>query len=253
MEPTDAGDILYSKSKNLLEAFKEVEDCLSEGELNHRATVKAAFTYGSMTFLGTSMVSAFSRQNPNIELSTEEYPDDNVDKLLRSGEADVGLIAGPIDTTFYSASLIASIRHVVVAPISHRIAKCKKVAYRDLEGERIIMISRQFRPYHNNLNRFAKAGVTPKEVFETNEINKISQEVAHNGCLGISVEFEAVDNPYPNTVILPFEDESCTFDIYLVVPSAKPPSTATIDFCNFLLAWVKGGKAFFSEFDYSKL
>lgn len=248
IEPTAAGRALYEKSQILLDDFKAVTACVQDGESPRLRKLRLALTYGSSTYLGPAAFDAFRAQHAEIALEIEEFPDESVDAAMRGGSSDAGIIAGPVDALFYHATLLATIRHVAIVPDDHPLALKQSVNYRDLDGETVIMIGRQFRPFQNNLNRLARAGVTPQSTIETNEINKVSQFAARRAGIGISVEFEALDNPHPHTVVLPFDDPHCAWDLYLIHPASKAPSPEVIAFCEFALNWTgsKSSEGFLS-------
>lgn len=246
--PTDAGHILLDKAEKLLADIQDIKDNMQAGSPSVMRPLRAVLTYGSQSFLGIEALESFKRAFPSIALDVEDYPDSMVDHALRNGDADVGIIAGPIDTTFYQTNIIAVIHHVIVVNENHPLACKKAIAYSDLNGQSLVMVNRRFQPYHNNLNRLARAGAMPAEIIEVSEIHKISQYAARGSAVGVSVSFEVADLPYPHTRVIPFEDKSCTWDLYLVTPSETKPSTAVVDFRNHLLDWVNQRKAEFADY-----
>ena len=73
-------------------------------------------------------------------------------------------------------------------------------------------------------------------IIETGEIHKIVQFVADGIDVGISVEFEAVNDPYPGVVVLPFEETDCLWDLFIVHPSKHVPTKTEIELADHLAA-----------------
>lgn len=244
--PTQAGQDLYEHAQKLLDDFENVRRCMREG-MGGRTLVRAALTYGALTFLGVKMMEEFRADYPSIAIDLQETPDAQVDSALHDGEADVGIIAGPVDTLFYETRYLGSTKHVAVVSSEHPLASRKHIEYADLDNQAIIMIGREFRPYQNVQNRLAKAGAMPQRIMGTGEIRKIPQTVERSMDIGISVAFEMADDPYPGTVVIPFADETLTWDLFLVHPANRALSESARTFCEFVVSWVENGKAEFAQ------
>ena len=124
---------------------------------------------------------------------------------------------------------------MAIVPEAHPLASRDSISYADLDGETTILVGRQFSPYHNNMGRLARANAVPERIIEVGEINKVSQFAAQGVGIGISVEFEAVDNPYPNTRVLPFSDADSLWDLYIVHPQSHLLDPIELDFVEHLV------------------
>lgn len=243
--PTQAGQVLYEHTQKLLEDFEAVRSSMKT-ESHGKLVIPIFCTYGSPTFLGVTLFEEFRRQRPDIVLKVQEAPDARVDDALRCGEAEVGIIAGPVDMLSYDAHYLGSTDHVAVISRRHPLARKPRISYADLNNQEIIMVGEEFRPYQNVQNRLAKAGITPSRITGIGEIRKVAQTVKRTLGVGISVAFEMADDPYPGTVVIPFADETLTWDLFLVHPSDHVLSDGARAFCQFLMSWVNSGKAEFS-------
>lgn len=97
-------------------------------------------------------------------------------------------------------------------------------------------------PYHNNVNRFLKANVSPNIIMETTEIDTTHKIADMNEGIGLSVDFPAWQDIRPNTVIRPFEDTNCIWETFIVTPADSFESKETKEFINYTLRWLKNNK-----------
>lgn len=165
-----------------------------------------------------------------------------MDKMLQNEDAEIGFIAGPVDVTKYNAEFFTSHKHCLVINNSHPLALKDKIAYKDLDRQPIALEGRNFKPYYNNMNRFLRAGVQPIILLETTEIALTHKIASMNKGIGLSVDFQAWSNPYPNTIIKPFEDIECVWNTYLVYKKEKIISPEVDAFRNFAFSWLEENK-----------
>ena len=244
LSPTPQADILFERSEVILKEMAELADAM-QGRVSQQPEIKVAMTYGAQTLLGIDAITQFEAAHPEALLDIVELPDDGVDALLREGKATIGIIAGPVDPLFYDARFLVSVRHVAVVREDHPLAKKEAVSYADFDGQSVVLIGRQFSPFRNNMNRLARAGAVPERLVETGEIHKVAQFVASGVDIGISVEFEALDDPYPGVVVRPFVEEDCLWDLFIVHPTKHVPTKLEIAFADHLTSCVEFGKTAF--------
>lgn len=232
--PTKQGDILYAKASEIADILDSLYEDF-EGRKGKNLNI--AFSYGVLPYVGMAMMQKFRTENPDIECEYREETDEKVEGLFGSGDIQVGIIGAPLDISRYEAFPFFSCRHVAIVNKQHPLAKKDVIEYQDLEGETLVLVGRQFHPYHNNRNRFAKAGVRPKELIEISEIANTHIFAANNVGIGVSVDFVAQQTPHVNTVTIPFADKSCTWDTYLVYPKGSVLKDEAKRFVEFSLAY----------------
>lgn len=111
LTPTDYADVLYTKSQEIIDLLNAVKsDILTAGQ--HKMTeLTIAFTLGVIDYLGIDFIYDFKKQFPNINLSIIQTHDSGVNDMMQKGQCEIGIIAGPIDTTLYDAVPFTSHRH----------------------------------------------------------------------------------------------------------------------------------------------
>lgn len=237
--PNGHADILYEKSCNIIESIESINNIVKNENTIHRKELRVVFTYGVLSYLSLEFITNFKNKFPYINLNFSEGTDDYVEMMMRNKEASIGFLAAPINYTIYGADFFSSHKHVAIINQTHHLAKKRFITYQDLDNEPIVLIGRQFHPFHNNMNRFAKANVHPVVALETCEIDYTHQAASRNEAIGISVDFAASQHPYQNTVILPFSDKNCTWDTYIIYRKEDILSEEAEAFRRYALNWIK--------------
>ena len=237
--PTTYADALYSNSQEIIESLKNMKDRIVNIGNEKKKELVVAYTLGVIDYLGVDYILDFQRAFPDIKLTIIQNPDVRVDDMIRSEQVEMGIIAGPIDTTIYDGKLFTMHHHCLVMHKDHPLAKKDFISYKDLDGEPLALEGREFRPYHNNMNRFMRNQVTPQIVLESTEIESTHRFASNNNGIGLSVDFCAHAHPYGNTVIRPFEDAACTWETYMVTKKGRILSDKAKDLMEFSYGWLE--------------
>lgn len=239
IEPTPYADKLYQDSQDIIRSIQDIKNTIIQYGNKKKQVLTAAFTLGVIDYLGLEYILEFQRQYPDIKLNIIQNSDLRVDEIIQSGQAEFGILAGPIDTTVYNGILFTVHRHCLVINKAHPLALKDTIDYTDLTNVPIALEGREFRPYHNNMHRFLENGVTPHVVLETTEIESTHKFASQNNGIGISVDFCAFSHPYENTVIRPFRDPSCLWETFLVTKQGQELSPNAKQFFDYSIKWKK--------------
>ena len=230
--PTRYADQLYSKSSTILDMFYSIStDIQSDTAL---ARVSAAFSYGVMAYFGFNLIEQFQKSYPSIRLDYIEDTDHKIESMIAQNQIDLAVIGMPMKIDQYDCQYLFSCRHVAVINKDHPYADKDFISYRDLNGQDLALIGRQFNPSHHNMQRFLQKQIQPNSVTETSEISYTHFFASQNKGIGLSVDFAAREHPYENTVIVPFEDSSFTWDVCIIFNKTTIPTEACQKFCHFI-------------------
>lgn len=247
--PTAYARALYAKVDKLLALLEAIEQ--DSVALAGKRKLAIASTVGVTLYVGLGFNDDFQRLYPDIELSIEEGSDRRVEELLASGAVDVGFLAGPIDRGRYDAWLFSRHRHVLEVNASDELARREFVTHADLDGRTVALLSRDYAPYRNNLRWLADAGAEPKRLIELIEGFTGSQLVADNQAVSITTDNSSIIRAAVGVVSVPFADEACSYDIYLVKRKNIELDADAESFREFSLKWVESNRDKLFAWDYS--
>lgn len=212
---TEYGVLLMKRAKHIISELDEIVNYFNNHN-NITGQINLASAYGVIAAFSPKFLFEFNQKAPNISLKWREYSDFRAESAIWNGEADCGLIKGPINYEQFDSVLLASYKPMVLVPKIHKLSDKNIISITDLRDEKIILESSEFKIYHNFKNACEKAGFSPKIVFETTEIS-----LAHKLCqqgfgLAITVDFAVEDIPMTDFTAIPFEDDGPKWEVYFV-------------------------------------
>lgn len=236
--PTAYAHLLYEKANRIIELLDEIRDGVKGNTEKEKIIVNVPITSGLMDYFPQQFVENFE-QKYNVKLNIFQTHDYGIEQFLLKGESNIGIVGGPVDTTKFHVKKFLSIRHVLVLNDHDALSDKETIAYQDLDGRRIALISRMDNQYHAMMYRFEKANAYPEVGLEAAQMGSVKKYASDNLGIGISTELHAKFIPFPNTVIRYFEDPGCTWDTFLVYPVGAKLSRYERQFCEYALNWVK--------------
>lgn len=242
LRPTGAAHTLYPRATRLLLEMEDIKTNIKDLDHKDKYTLYVASMLGVIDYLTIRFVREYRESHPDVDIVIIENPDRAVKERILNGEAELGFLAGPIDTTLFKAIPFTCHHHCLVINKDDPLAMKESITYEDLDGRAIALEGRDFAPYHNNMNRFVKAGIKPNIIMETTEIVSTHKIAAMNEGIGLSVDFPAYNNIESATVIRPFADKDCTWETFIVTPASAKLSMEANEFISFALSWLKTNK-----------
>ena len=142
VQMTDAGRALYHRAVSILGAVDEAKSSLhaDSGWQSGLITVAAIPTVAP--YLLPELIRSFNRKFPSARFTVRENFTAEVIKDCLAGDADVGLLALPIDDERLTAELLFTEELLLVTPSRHKLARQKaEVTLEQLAQERFVLLS----------------------------------------------------------------------------------------------------------------
>lgn len=142
MRLTADGKLLYDAAARSFAGLEHIEQSIRALRAGARGELRIAAIPVLAEGLVAWALGRFARQNPDVGVSLgTDWPHE----ILRSvalGEADLGVLFGPIARRpNLSAVTIGSSELMVLLPSGHRLAQLDRVAFSDLDGETLVLLS----------------------------------------------------------------------------------------------------------------
>lgn len=236
--PTSIAHKLYQQADNLIQIFDNISNVSDVNIYN--VTLKVAFSYGILSYLGYDFIDGFSKKYENIKIDFKEETDSVIEEEMKNNKLDLAVIGLPMELDSYNYIPFFSCKHIAVVNISNPLADKDNIAYSDLNNQPIALVGHQFNPYHHNIQRFYRKNVHPLNIIEMSEIINTHLFASQNKGIGISVDFVAYSQPqFQNTVIIPFSDSDCTWDTCIITNKGIKPSVEMKIFMEYLQKYRK--------------
>ncbi|MEI6000546.1 LysR family transcriptional regulator [Paraburkholderia bengalensis] len=137
---TDVGGNLVASVSRLL---TDLDDALREireiGE-QRRGRVMVAASPTIACRLMPSIIAACGRQFPYITLGLRDDVQSDVVRKVKSGEVDFGVVIGPLSADDLVTEPLMTDSFCLVSRDDHPLAARREVAWRELDGERLVML-----------------------------------------------------------------------------------------------------------------
>lgn len=235
--PTRDARALYVRVRDLLDTCEQIRNRTVREGVRSALTVPSAS--GTLSFTGLGFVAEFECENPLIELHMEDMTNRLVDQALSDRTAEAGLLVGPIDSRRYEGVLFSSHPHLLVVDCDDPLASKEQVAYADLEDRTVILLGRDHPLYATFSDRLARAHVVPRDLIGVAVINDMLPMVSRDQAVLVSAEFWAQAAVGEHHVIVPFEDKTLSWDIYLVHRRGEVLSPVAQTFWEYALRWAR--------------
>ncbi len=235
---TEYGEVLIERAKHIVSELEEIENYYTN-YINISGQLSLASAYGVIAAFSPKFLFEFKKRFPNINLKWWEYSDFNAEKAIFDGDADCGLIKGPIDNEELDSEIIASYKPMVLVPRDHKLSSKNRLSVNDLRDEKIILESREFKIYHNFKKACKEAGFSPTIIFETTELS-LAHKLCQQGLgLAVTVDFAVEDMPLNGFKAIPFKEGGPVWEVYFVTKKYISKAHAVKRFESYIKEYVK--------------
>lgn len=190
------GEVFYRSAKKVLADMELLYD-----EMNYlfERKERTITLLANTESFSTHMIHAFNKTNPDYFLSILQVRFDEMEAALINGEADFVLSCPPLVTLgisdFIETINIFSVIGCLLFPPGHRLLQKDAVSIDDIRNEKIITMPRGSAMRNRIQPVFAENNYYPEIVFESDNLNVITQAVK-NG-VGLAFVTEVIMTEYP--------------------------------------------------------
>jgi len=136
---TDAGDALYEIAEKIFELEKNAEESIRDFKQRKKGHIRIHASESFGAYYLPSIIDPFSKSNPNIRISINILPNEQVVESVANLNNDLGFISYPIEHKKVLIREILEDRLVIIVPPDHAFARKKYLAPRDLNGQNMII------------------------------------------------------------------------------------------------------------------
>jgi LysR family transcriptional regulator, transcriptional activator of the cysJI operon len=182
---TDAGRLLYSEGKAILERLRALEHRLRDDAHVMTGTLRVATVYSVGLHALPPVVKQFLAAHPQVNVRVEYSRTDRVYAACLDGTIDLGIVAQPLRRAQIDIVPLRPEPLVLVCSPEHRLARRRKIAIDQLEAEPFVAFDRNV-PTRKTVDRILKEhGVAVSIVTEFDNIETIKRSVEAG--LGVSI------------------------------------------------------------------
>jgi LysR family transcriptional activator of glutamate synthase operon len=224
---TEAGERLVGHARRILRQVDiAAEDVAAlAGVRAGRLTVGASRTVGAFDLSG--LLAGFHRRYPEVDLTVREDLSVMLAAELRADDADLAFITRPAgaDNDGLDLRVVSTEPLVAIVAPDHPLARRKRIRVEHLGGEAIVTF-REGATIRTRLeSAMARAGLTARVAFETNEVGRMRALVAAGMAVAVLPRFDA-GLPGPPIKALTVEERGFVHTVYLASRDGRHHSPA---------------------------
>ena len=228
---TAEGEFFLPRAERILHIIEECNRHFSVA--GNRSPLRLVCAYGVIGALRDNVLGDFQEEGVPLEVS--ECPDAECEKRLCDGDADVGLMTGPLDAELFETGFLFGHGVVLIMHESHRLAELAEIAAEHLRGESIVSLNRNFRMHRRLVDRCREQGFEPRIVHHAGEIASVHKLVARNRGVGLTVDFLLEDMPAGAVTARPLRPE-LLWDVHVVMRRGVRTPEPAREFFRYMLA-----------------
>lgn len=230
---TEAGEALLPHARAAMAQVEAARAEMAEriGLRRGRATVGTTPTVG--TQLLPTVLAAFNKQFPGIELRLHEAGVQTLLDLLETGLTDVAVVTLPVDDEHLTVVPLFSEEMMLAVWRGHSLAARAEVRLRELEHEPWLLSPENYELRETTLNACAAAGFTPRVVLDGGEMDTLLRFVAAG--IGVALVPRLAVNGTDELATLQVSDQRLTRSLGIVWRGDRVASPAARALREFLV------------------
>jgi len=187
---SDAGSQLLVRANDILQQREALVQEAATVRGVARGTLRIA-SFGSTSSLRLlpSLLAAYRRAQPQVQVQVEEQDDETVVRWLLEQRAEIGFVTLPDDR--FETVRLAEDEFVAVVPGAHRLAQKRIIQARDLEGEPFIRTGAGSGPAVDRI--LAESGARPNVLYRFEQLSSVLGFVAQGHALAIAARLALPD------------------------------------------------------------
>lgn len=236
IKPTAEGKLLIGYAKRILAEVEAAEAALNEARGLTRGEVRIGIPSMLGSYYFPPVLMAFKHCHPQLNLQIFQDGTRSIQKKLRNGDLDVGVIVADQLPDDLEAISFLQEEMVVCVPLDHPFAQQSCVSFADFFAEELVLFKEGY--FHRDFIERVSASnhLKPRVAFESNLI-PLTKSIVRQG-FGITVFLKLVLKDEPDLVALPFQ-ERVFLDMSIAWKKGSYQSLADRAFVDFLLKHAK--------------
>jgi LysR family hydrogen peroxide-inducible transcriptional activator len=137
---TEVGAQVVEQARRTLEAAARVKTVAKQGRNPLAGVLRLGVIHTIAPYVLPGLVSALRRAAPQMPLDIEENMTANLERMLKSGEIDVAILALPFEAPGLETLAVYDEEFRVVVPAGHALARRKRVPVEALDTDELLLL-----------------------------------------------------------------------------------------------------------------
>ena len=204
--PTHEAESLYREIEKLYGSVERIAQVAQDIRYQRAGALRVAVLPALAQWLVPRAIARFMGTRPNVTVFVQSLPSRQIAELVSTRQFDVGVVELPVSRPAIEIEPLEPIRSVAVIPSSHPLAAKQELSLKDLDGERMILLSQHSYVRYQIDEAFSTLGVSPNVVLETPSSSIACALVAAGAGITLVSRWTAVPFAGSDMVVRPFKE-----------------------------------------------
>jgi DNA-binding transcriptional LysR family regulator len=204
--PTPEGEALYREIEPLYGSLDRIAQVAQDIRFQRAGALRIATLPALAQWLVPRAIARFLSTRPNVSVFVQSLPSRQIAELVSTRQFDVGVVELPLSRPAIAIEPLDPAPSMAVIPAGHRLASKRQISLKDLDGERMILLSQVSFVRYQIDDAFSKLGVAPHVVLETPSSSIACALVAAGAGITLVSRWTAAPFAGPEVVVKPVKE-----------------------------------------------
>lgn len=204
--PTPEAEALYREIETLYGSIERISQVAQDIRFQRAGALRVATLPALAQWLVPRAIARFLSSRPNVTVFVQSLPSRQIAELVSTRQFDVGIVELPLSRPAIEIEPLEPVPSMAVMPAGHRLASKRQISLKDLDGERMVMLSQHSFVRYQMDEAFSTLGVAPNVVLETPSSSIACALVAAGAGITLVSKWTAVPFAGPDLVVRPVKE-----------------------------------------------
>ena len=204
--PTPEAEALYREIEQLYGSIERISQVAQDIRYQRAGALRVATLPALAQWLVPRAIARFLATRPNVTVFVQSLPSRQIAELVSTRQFDVGVVELPLSRPAIEIEPLEPVASMAVLPAGHRLASKRLISLKDLDGERMVMLSQHSYLRYQMDEAFSELGVAPNVVLETPSSSIACALVAAGAGITLVSRLTAAPFAGPDLVVRPVKE-----------------------------------------------
>ena len=204
--PTAEAEALYREIEPLYGSLDRIAQVAQDIHFQRAGALRVATMPALAQWLVPRGIARFLSLRPKVTVFVQSLPSRQIAELVSTKQFDVGIVELPLSRPAIMIEPMEPVRSMAVIPAMHRLAGKKQISLKDLDGERMVLLSQHSFVRYQIDDAFSSLNVAPDVVLETPSSSIACALVAAGSGITLVSKWTAVPFAGPLVVVRPVKE-----------------------------------------------
>jgi len=204
--PTPEAESLYREIEPLYGSLDRIWQIAQDIRFQRAGALRIGTLPGLSQSLVPRGIARFLASRPKVTVFVQSLPSRQIAEMVSTRQFDVGIVELPLSKPAITIEPLGAVPSVAVIPKAHRLASSRVVSLKDLNGERMVLLSQHSFVRYQIDDAFSSLGVAADVVIETPSSTIACAMVAAGAGIALVGRWTAESFAGPNVVVRPIKE-----------------------------------------------